>query len=109
MSDWRTDLPEWQDDTSYRSRAKSEQPVQVLLLKQDGMQLIVHRLHQLPGWYMSLRDYGVTLVQDRLLTEKDDLEAAKTIALEEAIDTLATRIERCKRFIDGVKSHDDDD
>ena len=88
--------PEWEDDTSYSYMTpRREQPVRVVSIELDGMQLVVHRLVQLPGWYCSLTDNGRSLARDRVLSEDDiDLEEAKLRGLQMGLallDEHATR------------------
>ena len=91
----------WQDDTGYTYlKPKAEQPVRVVSIETNGTRLIVHRLHGCDGWFMSLRDEGRTLVSDHLLTEGDDLDEAKCMALAFGIDLLAERVTQYQDVID---------
>ena len=68
----------WNDVTSYSRGERGTVEPRSWELAHCGMRLCVHRLHRVPGWYLSANEIGI----DRRFVHDDNLEEAKRVAID---------------------------
>lgn len=86
-------------DTTDGNRKKHTGSTQFELQVQDGFTVIVHRLIHCTGWFMTCYKLGITA--RNLVSE--DVEIAKTEALEKTWDIAAEEREKLRLFQQAIR------